>query len=57
MLVSRFIRNIFYNTAGITSIEYALIAAVISVSAFAAMGSIGESVNTMFDAILVGLNR
>lgn len=56
MFVSRFIRNIVYNTAAITSIEYALIAAVISVSAFAAMGSIGDSVNTSFNAVLVALD-
>lgn len=56
MFSSKFIRNIAYNTTGITSIEYALIAAVISISAFAAMGSIGDSLNTSFNAVLVAFD-
>ncbi|MCX7324904.1 MAG: Flp family type IVb pilin [Hyphomicrobiales bacterium] len=51
-LIRRFLRD----ERGITSIEYALIASIISICAVASLGVIGTRVNGMFNGILPGLN-
>jgi pilus assembly protein Flp/PilA len=51
-LIRRFVRD----ERGITSIEYALIASIISICAVASVGVIGTRVNGMFNRILPGLN-
>ncbi len=43
--------------SGATAIEYGLIAALISVAAIAAMGAMGESLQTLFDTVAGELNN
>lgn len=50
------IRKFAQDERGITSIEYALIASIISICAVASVGVIGTKVNGMFSGILPGLN-
>jgi pilus assembly protein Flp/PilA len=50
------IRRFLLDERGITSIEYALIASIISICAVASLGVIGTKVNGMFNGILPGLN-
>ena len=44
----KFIKKLFANTKGATAIEYGLIAALISIAAVAAMGTVGTSLSTGF---------
>ena len=43
--------RIFRNEAGATAIEYALVGALISIAALAAMTNLGGKVNTMFNNV------
>jgi pilus assembly protein Flp/PilA len=45
------IRKIFANNKGATAIEYGLIAALIAVAAIAAMGALGNQLNTTFGGV------
>jgi pilus assembly protein Flp/PilA len=47
----KFIKKMFKNENGATAIEYGLIAALISVAAMAAIGTIGRDLNTTFTQI------
>ena len=40
--------------SGATSIEYALIASIVSISIVAVLGSIGVSLNNIFTAVVAG---
>ena len=51
-LISRFVKE----DSGGTAIEYALIAALVSVSAIGALTSMGQSVNAMFGAASSAVN-
>jgi pilus assembly protein Flp/PilA len=44
------------NEAGATAIEYGLIAALIAVAAIAAMGNIGNKLNSTFNNVSSSLN-
>ena len=43
--------------SGATAIEYGLIAALISVAAIAAMGAMGDSLQTLFNTVAGELNN
>jgi len=45
----------FRNQRGAAMIEYALIAALISVVAIAALGLVGDGVGAIFDQVVAGL--
>jgi len=55
MAGSKFISNLIHNKDGATAIEYGLIAALIAVAAVTAMGSVGDSLNTRFNAVSAAL--
>ena len=44
-------KNFFDDEAGANAIEYALITALVSVAAFAALTSMGNSLNSMFGLV------
>ena len=46
-----FFKNMLRDEAGATAIEYGLIAALIAVAAMAAMGTLGNQLNTTFDKV------
>jgi pilus assembly protein Flp/PilA len=50
-LLNRFLRS----ETGATSIEYAIIAAGLSIAIVTVVGSLGSSVNTMFTSVSAGL--
>lgn len=52
-LFSSFLRN----ESGATAIEYGLIAALISVAAILAMGSVGGALNSTFTDVASNLNQ
>lgn len=43
--------SFFKDESGATAIEYGLIAALVSVAAIAALGSLGGSLGTMFNSV------
>ncbi len=45
------IKNFLSDESGATAIEYGLIAALVSVAAIAALGSLGNSLGTMFNSV------
>jgi pilus assembly protein Flp/PilA len=45
------IKNFLNDESGATAIEYGLIAALVSVAAIAALGSLGNSLGTMFNSV------
>ena len=47
----KFFNNLLRDEAGATAIEYGLIAALIAVAAMAAMGTIGDNLNTTFEKV------
>jgi pilus assembly protein Flp/PilA len=44
-------KKFFQNESGATAIEYGLIAALVSVAAIIALGSMGDALNTMFESV------
>lgn len=48
--------NFIKDDSGATMIEYALLAALISVIAIVAITSVGQSVNTSFEAVDTAMN-
>ena len=46
-----FFKNMLRDEAGATAIEYGLIAALIAVAAMAAMGTLGNELNTTFGKV------
>ena len=51
------IRTFVNDESGATAIEYGLIAALISVAAIAAMGALGDSLQTLFNTVAGELNN
>ncbi len=51
------IRTFLNDESGATAIEYGLIAALISVAAIAAMGALGDSLQTLFNTVAGELNN
>lgn len=51
-----FIRKLFKNEKGATAIEYGLIAALIAVAAIAALGAVGDELNTTFESVNTALS-
>ena len=51
------IRTFLNDESGATAIEYGLIAALISVAAIAAMGAMGDSLQTLFNTVAGELNN
>ena len=45
------IKSFLQDESGATAIEYGLIAALVSVAAIAALGSLGNSLGTMFNSV------
>ena len=45
----KFIKKLFRDNAGATAIEYGLIAALISVAAIGAMGTLGDNLEATFN--------
>lgn len=45
------IKSFLSDESGATAIEYGLIAALVSVAAIAALGSLGNSLGTMFNSV------
>ena len=45
------IRKLINDESGATAIEYGLIAALVSVAAVAALGTLGDSLSTMFTTV------
>lgn len=45
------LRNVLRDESGATAIEYGLIAALVSVAAIAALGSMGDALETMFNGV------
>lgn len=45
------IKTFLTDESGATAIEYGLIAALVSVAAIAALGSLGNSLGTMFNSV------
>jgi pilus assembly protein Flp/PilA len=52
----KFINKLFRDEAGATAIEYGLIAALISVAAIAAMGSLGGQLSTTFGEVTTAMS-
>ena len=50
------ILNLLKDDTGATAIEYGLIAALISVAAIAAMGNVGNNLQTIFNSVANNLN-
>ncbi len=50
------ILKLLKDDAGATAIEYGLIAALISVAAIAAMGNVGNNLQTIFNTVAGNLN-
>ena len=50
-------RSFLQDESGATAIEYGLIAALISVAAIAAMGAMGDSLQTLFNTVAGELNN
>jgi pilus assembly protein Flp/PilA len=50
MLIAN-LRSLIADESGATAIEYGLIAALVSVAAIGALGTMGESLKTMFDRV------
>lgn len=50
------IRNLLRDESGATAIEYGLIAALVSVAAIGALGSMGDSLSTMFGKVSSALS-
>lgn len=44
-------KSFLFDESGATAIEYGLIAALVSVAAIAALGSLGNSLGTMFNSV------
>ena len=55
MIVS--IKSFLQDESGATAIEYGLIAALISVAAIAAMGAMGDALQTLFNTVAGELNN
>ncbi len=51
------VRSFYRDESGATAIEYGLIAALISVAAIAAMGAMGDSLQTLFNTVAGELNN
>ncbi len=51
------IHTFLNDESGATAIEYGLIAALISVAAIAAMGAMGDSLQTLFNTVAGELNN
>ena len=49
------IKSFLSDESGATAIEYGLIAALVSVAAIAALGSLGNSLGTMFNSVAAEL--
>ena len=49
--MTKFISKFAKDESGATAIEYGLIAALIAVAAIAAMGAIGNGLNTTFNSV------
>jgi len=49
-------RRVMKNDQGVTAIEYTLIAALISVAAIAAMGTVGTKVNGVLSNVASAMN-
>jgi pilus assembly protein Flp/PilA len=49
-------RRVMKNEQGVTAIEYTLIAALISVAAIAAMGTVGTKVNGVLSNVASAMN-
>jgi len=49
------IKTFLSDESGATAIEYGLIAALVSVAAIAALGSLGNSLGTMFNSVAAEL--
>lgn len=47
----KLVRKLFKNEEGATAIEYGLIAALIAVAAIVAMGSLGNTLENVFNAV------
>ena len=47
----KLIKNFRQDESGATAIEYGLIAALVSVAAIGALGSLGDSLGTMFESV------
>jgi len=45
------LKKFFNDESGATAIEYGLIAALVSVAAIIALGSMGDALNTMFESV------
>ncbi len=45
------LKKFFQDESGATAIEYGLIAALVSVAAILALGSMGTALNTMFESV------
>lgn len=50
------IGRILKDERGATAIEYGLIAALISIAAIAAMGNVGNNLQTIFNTVAANLN-
>jgi pilus assembly protein Flp/PilA len=50
------IKNFLNDESGATAIEYGLIAALVSVAAITALGSLGDSLGTMFNSVATELS-
>lgn len=53
----KLVRDLFRNEEGATAIEYGLIAALISVAAITAMGTLGNSLSTTFNLVSNDMNN
>lgn len=52
----RIISRLLKDERGATAIEYGLIAALISIAAIAAMGNVGNNLQTIFNTVAGNLN-
>lgn len=50
------IREFIKDESGATAIEYGLIAALVSVAAIVALGTMGDALETMFESVATILN-
>jgi len=56
-MTTHLVKNFLKNESGITAIEYALIAGIVSISIVASLGTLRTGLNTIFNNANTGLTK
>ena len=57
MAIARLIKRFIKDESAVTAIEYALIAAIVSLSIVASLGTLETGLNTIFNNVNTGLTK